>query len=308
VNAPPVGSLSIDLDDEWSYRRSLGDPGWTARSSYFPVLAPRLDEVLEGRRATCFAVGVDARRPEIAALLGSLHARGHEIASHSDSHDPYLRRRGRARIEQELSRSAEAIRDATGSRPVGYRAPGFGTSREVRAALAGQGYRYDASAFPSPVAIASRTWFGRHEPHPRIRAADVRDGVAELAGGARPRRVVAGGHALADVPVTVMPYARLPIHSSYLLLWGARFPDLALRYLELALAICARRGVGPALVVHPTDLLDGTDTPALRRLPGMRLPASRKLALVRRWLAAAEARFALGTVAAQAAAVMAAGG
>jgi len=56
-------------------------------------------------------------------------------------------------------------------------------------------------------------------------------------------------------------------------------------------------------VLHPTDLLEAADSPALRRFPGMEIPARRKLDLVKRWVRAAEARFFLGTLAAQAAAV-----
>jgi hypothetical protein len=61
--------------------------------------------------------------------------------------------------------------------------------------------------------------------------------------------------------------------ASYLLLLARRLPRLAFRYLDLALGLCERCGIGPALVMHPTDLLDATDSPALRRFPGMDVPA-----------------------------------
>jgi len=302
VTAAPPGSLSVDLDDEWAYRRALGDPGWRARTSYFAALEPRLDRVLEGRRATCFAVGADARRPEGAALLRSLEERGHEVASHSDDHDLHLHRRPCASIERDLDRSAEALEAATGTSPVGFRAPGYGTSRALRRALASRGYRYDASAFPTPVGPLSRLWFGRHTRGPRIGVRVLRDRTTELVRGPRIRRLVVDGRTLVQVPATVTPHTRLPIHASHLLLLAHRAPRLAERYLELALAVCARSGIGPALVLHPTDLLDPVESPALRRFPNMAIPADLKLSLVERWLELAEARFALGTVAAQAAA------
>jgi len=302
VIAAPTGSLSVDLDDEWAYRRALGDPGWRERTSYFAALEPRLERVLEGRRATCFAVGADARRPEGAALLRSLQERGHELASHSDDHDLHLHRRPCASIERDLDRSAEALVAATGTPPVGFRAPGYGTSRALRRALANRGYRYDASAFPTPVGPLSRLWFGRHTRGPRLGVRVLRDRTAELVRGPRVRRLVVDGRTLVEIPVTVMPYTRLPIHASHLLLLARRAPRLAERYLELALATCARSAIGPALVLHPTDLLDPVESPALRRFPNMAIPADFKLALVERWLELTEARFALGTVAAQAAA------
>jgi peptidoglycan-N-acetylglucosamine deacetylase len=304
VTTAPLGSLSVDLDDEWAYRRAIGDPGWRARTSYFAALEPRLERVLEGRRATCFAVGADARRPEGAALLRGLHERGHEVASHSDDHDLHLHRRPRAAIERDLDRSAEALAAATGTPPVGFRAPGYGTSAVLRRALVNRGYRYDASAFPTPVGLLSRLWFGRHTRGPRLGVRDVRDRIAELARGAQVRRIRVDGWVLVEVPVTVVPYVRLPIHASHLLLFARRAPRFAERYLDRALAICARSGIGPAVVLHPTDLLDSDDSPAIRRFPNMAVAADLKLALVQRWLELTEARFALGTVAEQAAAAL----
>ena len=303
MSSPPLGSLSADLEDEWVYRRGLGDPGWADRSSYLGVLAHRLETVLEGRQATCFAVGADAERAEWAELLRSLHDRGHEIANHSYEHDLRLHRRPPAEIERDLARAADAIAEATGERPGGFRSPGYGSSRQLRAVLARQGYRYDASRLPSPSGPLARAWFGRHYPPRRLRARDVFEGVAELAAGVRPHRVRVEGRELVELPVTVMPYTRLPIHPSQLLLLARSSSRLALRYLELALGLCARHGIGPAVVIHPTDLLDGADAPALRGFPAMDVPAARKLDLVRKWLSVAEARFALGTLAAQAAAV-----
>jgi hypothetical protein len=302
VSVAPLGSLSVDLDDEWAYRRALGDPGWRARTSYFAALAPRLDRVLEGRRATCFAVGADARRPEGAALLRSLVEAGHEVASHSDDHDLHLHRRSCASIERDLDRSAEALAAATGTPPVGFRAPGYGTSGALWRALASRGYRYDASAFPTPLGPLSRLWFGRHTRGPRLGVRILLDRTAELVRGPRVRRLMVDGRGLIEVPVTVMPYTRLPIHASHLLLLARRAPRVAERYLELALAVCVRSGIGPALVLHPTDLLDPGESPALRRFPNMAIPADFKLAFVERWLELVEARFALGTVGAQAAA------
>lgn len=302
MTAVPRGSLSVDLDDEWAYRRALGDPGWWARPSYFGALARRLDGVLEGRRATCFAVGADARRPEGAALLRSLVEAGHEVASHSDDHDLHLHRRSSASIEQDLDRSADALAAATGTPPVGFRAPGYGTSVALRRVLASHGYRYDASAFPSPLGPLARLWFGRHTRPPRLGARVVLDRTAELVRGPRVRRFTVEGRRLVEVPVTVMPYTRLPLHASHLLPLARRAPRFAERYLELALGVCARSGIGPAIVLHPTDLLDPDESPALRRFPNMAIPADFKLAFVERWLELVEARFALGTVAAQAAA------
>jgi hypothetical protein len=301
VKVAARGSLSVDLDDEWTYRRTLGDPGWESRPSYLGVLASRLEELLDGRRVTFFAVGADARRDEAAGLLRALHERGNEIASHSDQHDLRLHRRPPGEIEHDVAAAAEAIEGATGVAPRGFRSPGYGTSHGLRSVLARRGYLYHASAFPSPAGLLARAWYARRYPRPRLRAAEVRDLLAEAVSTVRPHRVGVDGRGLLEIPITVMPYTHLPIHASHLLLVARHAPRLAFRYFDLALALCARQGVGPALVIHPTDVLDASDSPALRRFPGMDVPATRKLELARRWLTLADARFELGTVADQAA-------
>jgi len=268
------------------------------------VLGPRLDEVLDGRRATCFAVGADARRPSGAALLRGLHERGHEIASHSDAHDLRLHRWRAQAIEEDLERAAAAIADATGTAPRGFRSPGYGTSPVLRATLVRLGYRYDASAFPSPAGLLARAWYARGYRGAPLRLRDLGDAAAELVRGARARRVTIDGHELVEIPLTVMPYTRLPLHASHLILLAQRARRLSFRYLDLALGACERSGIAPAVVIHPTDLIDAGDAPALRRFPGMRTPATVKLELVPAWLARVEGRFALGTVAEQAAALL----
>jgi hypothetical protein len=211
-----------------------------------------------------------------------------------------LHRRTAAEIADDLERAATAIADAVGTRPVGFRSPGYGTSRALTRVLVSQGYGYDASALPSPAAALARVWFGRHDSRPTLTARAVRDQLAELSAGMRVRGVDGGD--LVEVPVTVMPYLRLPIHASHVLVLARRSPRLAARYLDAALALCERRGIGPALVIHPTDLLDSSDSPALAAFPAMRIPAARKLVHMRTWLGLADARFALGTVSEQAAA------
>ena len=45
----PVASLSLDLDNKWSYMKTHGDPGWESFPSYLDVVVPRVLEFLEER-------------------------------------------------------------------------------------------------------------------------------------------------------------------------------------------------------------------------------------------------------------------
>ena len=94
--AQPVASVSLDVDNLWSYMKTHGDPGWESRPSYLDVFFPPVLDALDelGIRITFFCVGVDVARPANHAAFRSLAARGHEIGNHSFEHEPWLLRAG----------------------------------------------------------------------------------------------------------------------------------------------------------------------------------------------------------------------
>src|SRR5579872_91832 len=57
-----IASLSLDLDNKWSYMKTHGDPGWESFPSYLEVLVPRVLAFLAQRnlKITFFVVGQDA--------------------------------------------------------------------------------------------------------------------------------------------------------------------------------------------------------------------------------------------------------
>ena len=40
----PLASLSLDLDNKWSYMKTHGDAGWEAFPSYLDIVVPRVLE------------------------------------------------------------------------------------------------------------------------------------------------------------------------------------------------------------------------------------------------------------------------
>jgi polysaccharide deacetylase family protein (PEP-CTERM system associated) len=99
-------------------------------------------------RATFFVLGwVADRRPR---LLDEIADGGHEIATHGYGHELIYRQTAQA-FDGDLRRSLDAIEAACGSRPVGYRAPGFSiTAKSLWAVdvLRKNGILYDSSVFP----------------------------------------------------------------------------------------------------------------------------------------------------------------
>ncbi len=140
--------LSFDLEHWYSatlLRDSVTGPVAHIEKSVDIVL----DLLAEhGVTATFFVVGEVARRyPE---LIDRIAGAGHEIGSHGDTHRPLFDLSPK-QFAVELDRSTQAIRDAIGARPVGFRAPNFSVTPKTRWAievLEDAGYRYDSSVFP----------------------------------------------------------------------------------------------------------------------------------------------------------------
>ena len=58
----PIASLSLDLDNKWSYMKTHGDSGWESFPSYLDIVVPRFINFLDERnlKITVFVVGQDA--------------------------------------------------------------------------------------------------------------------------------------------------------------------------------------------------------------------------------------------------------
>lgn len=126
----PRMTLSLDLDNQWTYMKTHGNPAWEAYPSYLDIAVPRILEFLQERniKITFFVVGQDATRPENQEALGQLSAAGHEIANHSFNHEPWLHLYSTEQLNDELARAEDAIESATGVRVKGFRGPGFSLS------------------------------------------------------------------------------------------------------------------------------------------------------------------------------------
>jgi hypothetical protein len=281
----PLASLSLDLDNLWSYQMTHGDPGWEALPSYLDVLVPTALRFFEERdqRITFFIVGQDAALERNVPVIASLAEAGHEIGNHSFGHRPWLHRYSRDQLHEELGSAEEAILAATGQRTVGFRGPGYSLSEDVLRVLVERGYRYDASTLPTVVGPLARRYYFRTAKL----TAEQREQRGYLFGGAReglrpvkPYHWQVGEQRLLEIPVTTMPLTRVPIHVSYVLYIAGISAAAARAYFANALRLCRLRGVQPSILLHPLDFLGADDVDALAFFPGMNLTGAFKRTVV----------------------------
>ena len=237
----PLASLSLDLDNKWSYMKTHGDAGWDAYPSYFPILIPRVLDLLKKQNLTItfFVVGQDAALEKNAELLKTLSAAGHEIGNHSFHHEPWLHLYSDAEIETELRTAQEAIEKVTNYRPIGFRGPGFSCSEATLTTLKKLGYAYDASTFPTFLGPLARLYYFMRSNLTKAELKTRKALFGKFSEGFRPLhpyrwRTDAGE--IIEIPVTTMPLLKIPIHASYILYLSCYSTALAMAYFRTALA------------------------------------------------------------------------
>jgi hypothetical protein len=297
----PIASLSLDLDNKWSYMKTHGDQGWKSFPSYLDVVVPRVLDFLKARNLTItfFIVGQDAAMEKNREALAAISSAGHEIGNHSFHHEPWLHLYSDEQIENELACAEEQIERATGHRPIGFRGPGFSLSHATLRSLARRGYLYDATTLPTFLGPLARTYYfmtAKLSPEERRQRkalfGDFREGLRPI----RPYRWQVGGGGLIEIPVTTMPVFKLPIHVSYVLYLNMLVQTLALSYFRTALGLCRLTNTHPSLLLHPLDFLGSDDIRDLAFFPGMGLPSETKLEVVSEILRLLSDQFRLVTV------------
>ena len=285
--AKPLASLSLDLDNKWSYMKTHGDAGWESFPSYFDKLVPRVLDFFEKRnlKITFFVVGQDAALDKNKESLARLSAAGHEIGNHSFNHEPWLHLYSKEEIEDELKRAEEAIENVTGKRPAGFRGPGFSLSKTVLEILANRGYEYDCSTFPTYIAPLARAYYFATSKNLSAEEREQRKQLfGKFADGFQSLKPyvwrLGEANSLVEIPVTTFPVFKTPIHASYLLYLGS-FSRLASKiYWQTALKFCKVNNIQPSILLHPLDFLSAEDAPELRFFPAMNLPLDRKLEMM----------------------------
>ncbi len=289
----PHASLSLDLDNAWSYLKTRNDEAWQAFPSYLDSVVPDVLATMDRHELplTVFVVGRDAALPANRDAMGLLGASRHELGNHSYEHEPWITGRSTTEIAAEIGLAQDAIAGATGRRPSGFRSPGYALAPAVLEALGSLGFLYDASSLPTCIGPLARAFYfatAKMTPEEREQRSALFGSVRDALRPLKPYMVNTCCGSLLELPVTTFPALRLPIHFSYVL-YLAQYSELAaMTYFRAAMRACRFGGVGPSLLLHPLDFLVADDMPSLAFFPAMRMARERK----RRVLDAALREFA----------------
>lgn len=278
-----LASISVDLDEVGCYGavHSVEIPEGPALHAVYDRCVPRLTELFEAEsiRATFFAIGSDLDRARNRDTVASLHEAGHEIGNHSFHHHYDLSRRSADDIREDIERGATAIDEACGSRPVGFRAPGYTINDKMFDVLEASEVEYDSSVFPCPSYYATKVSVLCLMAIRGRRSQSIVDTPSVLRSSKQPYRVGRPywrkGAGLLELPIGVTPWG-LPYIGTSLVLGG----DRGARALT-------RQMLGQDLIhveLHGFDVadvaLDGLQALAPHR-PDLKRPATEKVSVIR---------------------------
>ncbi|OYP37013.1 polysaccharide deacetylase family protein [Rhodopirellula sp. MGV] len=283
----PLASLSIDVDNKWAYLRAAGRENWESCDSYLPMALRRVTDILGELRLplTAFVVGRDLESEEDVEAIDSLRQLGDcELANHSLNHLPWMHTMDPAEIECEIVTTHDRLLSALDAEAVGFRGPGFSCPPEVLDVLLRHGYRYDASIFPTSIAPIARAVFlarAKLKGEQKEKAKKLYGGFASMRNPNRPFVRSVASESIWEIPVTVMPWLRTPIHFSYFTFLASFSTAVAKSYLRTAFRLCRSTGTPPSLLLHPPDFMGREDDQDMAYFPGMKTARADKLELVR---------------------------
>ncbi len=281
----PFCSLSLDLDNQWSYMKIHGDSGWERFPSYFDIFVPHILQVLKelNLKITFFVVGQDAALAKNNDFLKAIVDCGHEVGNHSFHHESWLHLYSREKIEQEISLAEEYIFQATGQKPIGFRGPGFSWSNNLLSVLFEHGYHYDASMLPTYLGPIARWYYFSKSNFSKAEKKERGELFGKFQNGMDPIKPfywqVNGTGKLLEIPVTTMPILKIPFHLSYLMYLSQFSSRLMHSYLNTVIQLCRITRTDPSFLLHPLDLIGGDKVPDLAFFPGMHIDSQRKVEL-----------------------------
>jgi peptidoglycan/xylan/chitin deacetylase (PgdA/CDA1 family) len=312
-NHKPLASISLDLDNQWSYMKTHGNPGWEKFPSYLDIFIPYVLDFMDrlSLKITFFVVGQDASLDKNKDALKLLTAGGHEVANHTFSHEPWLHLYSKDHIKGEILKAHEQIYSATSQAPIGFRGPGFTWSLSLLEAIATVGYVYDASTLPTYIDPLARMYFFRTSNLTRTERKQRKKIYGTLRDGVRPVKPyfwgLPNGRKLLEIPVTTIPLIKTPFHLSYLLYLSGFSIILMLFYLKLALCLCRLTKTEPSFLLHPLDFIGGNEVPELAFFPGMDVNGDRKIKICEKVLRELAKHFTLVNMSAHAESILKSG-
>ncbi len=253
-----LGVIQIDLDSLYHLLKIYGynDPPAASNASLYRKGIFRFKRLLDnfGIKATFMVVGDDIKDKENQKLIEQLARENHEIANHTMTHPLGFGSLNAEIKRKEIEEASSIIKDTTGVRPVGFRAPGYEIDSSTIEILKDLGYEYDSSIFPSYLNMGMKLYY-------RLLALGRRPQSSKGLGGFKLsfapntpyfpgkgciwRKMESGK--IVEIPITTVPLLKLPFYSNFHMFTGVGF---------FRASLALSKTINCNYLFHGIDLLD----------------------------------------------------
>lgn len=285
MNNKLLCSLSLDLDNQWSYMKIHGDSGWKEYPSYLDTFIPYVLKALDELelKITFFIVGKDASLDKNSKAIRMISDNGHEVGNHSFHHESWIHLYSKEKIKDELDMAEKFIEKASGQKPIGFRGPGFSWSYYLLETLSEFNYLYDASTLPTFIGPLARMYYFKTANLSKEDKKDRKELFGKFSDGFRPLKPyfwnLDSDNRILEIPVSTIPVFKTPFHLSYLIYLNNLSPFLMNTYLASAINLCKLTKTEPSFLLHPLDLIGGDQIKQLAFFPGMNVESKKKINL-----------------------------
>ncbi|MFC1576679.1 polysaccharide deacetylase family protein, partial [Candidatus Omnitrophota bacterium] len=271
-----LGTVQIDVDGLWVIFQHFGHERREPRDIMYESAMPRFLDLFDahGIKATLFVVGRDLLVPTRLKLLKKARERGHEIANHSMNHAEGFSFLPLDKKIKEIAEAERAIQDNLGVTPKGFRTPSNDVDVDVLKILEDRGYTYDSSLLPTYYAplIKSLKFSALKIPRKDHYLGNPSHGRAPLHPYHPSEKAVwkKGSMKIMEIPITTMPFLRLPFHVSFAL--AAYSFGLKSALFNAGYALLNMTTLPLNMVFHTNELSDPIYDKKIKRQFGLNLP------------------------------------
>ncbi len=258
-------NIHVDVDNLWMYEQEFDISIHPDREYIYSQSLPVFLKLLQKTKskATFMIIGKDLELPACQAFCRKAIRAGHEIANHTWSHPISFGKLSYEQKKQQIVKTHKKIIAICGKTPVGFRGAGYYYDKDIITILQQLHYLYDSSVLPGYANLLMTTYaavkggenrhktFGRTNylfspDHPFIFKEE-----AKIMSFPRKRESSLVNTRLLELPISVLPLIRLPIHTTFAYFFGEKYRQLILRYLKSK----------PSYVLYLFHAIDFVDLP-----------------------------------------------
>lgn len=263
-------SVHVDCDNSWISESELGvTHNFLDKNYMYEVSLKNLLNLfhLHSIKATFFIVGKDLNELKSCQEFCKIAIiNGHKIGNHSYSHPMNFGELGVIDREKEILDAHNVIYEKLKYQCRAFRAPGYGVNNHDLTVLAEKDYIYDSSILPGFATLIMKLYVLKIKSY---RTKSFRVWSNFFASTKLKKYYLTNNLSIWRIPVTVFPFLRLPVHTSFLFSLTILYTYISMNALNLIKS--------PKIILfHGLDLSNQTPGTYQSIIPAFNIPFEKR--------------------------------